>query len=451
VSFPRYPAYADSGVDWIGEIPTHWTVLRLKHSLEDVRNGVWGDEARGDSDDVICVRVADFDRVGLRVRLENPTTRNVPEGERSSRALSHGNLLIEKSGGGETQPVGCVVLYDAVEPAVCSNFVARVRLKSDCVPSFWCYLHFAAYAARVNTKSIKQTSGIQNLDSGAYFNELAAYPPRDEQRAIAAFLDRETAKIDALVAEQERLIALLKEKRQAVISHAVTKGSDPDAPMQDSGVEWLGTIPAHWTMMRLKHLTPSLTVGIVVNPSDYVSEQGLPFIYGGDIREGIIDTEHCRRISEESSRANEKTRLRAGDLLVVRVGAPGVAAVVPPECEGGNCASVMLVRRGNFISEWLCFLLNTRVVRYQVEVVQYGAAQEQFNISHAEDFWVPVPPVEEQSIIAEVLRTKAVGFDELSREVEENIALLVERRAALITAAVTGQIDVRRNAPGEAA
>ena len=268
-------------------------------------------------------------------------------------------------------------------------------------------------------------------------------PPLSEQAHIAAFLDRETAKIDALVAEQQRLIELLKEKRQAVISHAITKGLNPDAPMKDSGIEWLGEVPGHWEVRRLKHISPFITVGIVVNPSTYVADEGLPFIYGGDIREGVIDWENSRRIDADSSKANAKTILDAGDLLTVRVGAPGVTAVVPKECSGGNCASVMLVRQGTFNSHWLCYAMNTRIVRFQVEVVQYGAAQEQFNISHAVNFWAPMPPRVEQDEIARFLAQATARLDTLTTEAKRAIDLLQERRTALISAAVTGQIDVR--------
>jgi type I restriction enzyme, S subunit len=109
---------------------------------------------------------------------------------------------------------------------------------------------------------------------------------------------------------------------------------------KDSGVEWLDDVPEHWEVKRLKHISPSMTVGIVVNPSNFVTDEGVPFIDGGDIREGVIDWRNARSISQESSDLNVKTKLKAGDLLTVRVGAPGITAVVPPECEGGNCASV---------------------------------------------------------------------------------------------------------------
>ncbi|MCO2938278.1 hypothetical protein FA270_19410 [Pseudomonas aeruginosa] len=180
-----------------------------------------------------------------------------------------------------------------------------------------------------------------------------------------------------------------------------------------------------------------------MNPSDYVADEGLPFLYGGDIGEGVIFAETARRISPEHSQRNAKTRLNAGDLVTVRVGAPGVTAVVPSECEGGNCASVMLIRRGAFESDWLCYVMNSRVVRYQVEVVQYGAAQEQFNISHAVNFLIPVPPFEEQAQIASALNQEGRRVNALLSKTERSVELLKERRSALITAAVTGQIDLR--------
>jgi len=245
---------------------------------------------------------------------------------------------------------------------------------------------------------------------------------------------------------------LLKEKRQAVISHAVTKGLNPNAPMKPSGIQWLGDVPQHWTMKRLKHVSPFISVGIVVNPTSYVSENenDLPFIYGGDIREGVIDWKNSRRIHRDASATQEKTQLETDDVLVVRVGAPGVTAVVPQECEGGNCASVMLMRKGSFNSHWLCYVMNTRVVRHQVEIVQYGAAQKQFNIAHAVNFWVPVPDRKEQDEMVAELDKRTGDFDKLQAEAERAIQVLQERRTALISAAVTGKIDVRQFAYQEA-
>ena len=288
-----------------------------------------------------------------------------------------------------------------------------------------------------------------NLNAFKVANIIVLRPPLPEQAAIAAFLDRETAKIAALIAKQERMIALLGEKRQALIAHAVTKGLRADAPMKDSGVAWLGEIPAHWETKRLKQVSPAQVVGIVVNPSLYVSDEGQPFLYGSDIREGKINWQTARRISAEGNALNSKSMLRSGDLVTVRVGYPGVTAVIPEELDGANCASIMVVRRSHdFNSHWLCYVMNSQPVRTQVEIVQYGAAQEQFNISHAVNFLIPTPPRDEQEELVAYLDAELAKIDTLIAKAQQAIALMREHRTSLIAAAVTGKIDVRGEVVG---
>lgn len=444
--YKPYPAYKDSGVEWLGRVPEHWAINQMKSGIKSLQNGIWGDEPTGGPDDVGCARVADFDRTRLVVEDPLPTLRSVPQEQRAYKNVRSGDLLLEKSGGGEQTTVGAMVQYLGESEVVCSNFVASVKCKEGVSARWLCYANNHLYSLGVNTRSIKQTTGIQNLDSNQYSAEPIAFPAYAEQQAIAARLDRETTRIDALIAKKTCFIELLKEKRQALITQVVTKGLDPNVKLKESGVEWLGEVPDHWSLKPLKYISPSLTVGIVVNPSDYVTDEGLPFLYGGDIGEGKIYFDTARRISTSASERNSKTKLMAGDLVTVRVGAPGITAVVPPECEGGNCASVMLIRKGDFNSEWLCFLMNSRVVRYQVEVVQYGAAQEQFNIGHAVEFLVPTPPIEEQNRIVIALNFEVRRIDVLLRKTRFSIDFLKERRSALITAAVTGQIDLREAA-----
>ena len=251
--FRQYPEYKDSGIEWLGEIPAHWAVNRLHLTVTGCQNGLWGEETEG-THDRICVRVADFDRIRFRVSLDNPTLRSIEPGIAETRRLEQGDLLLEKSGGGERQPVGAVVIYEHDEPAVCSNFVARMPVADGYHPRYLTYLHAALYAARINTRSTKQSTGIQNLDSASYLRESVGLPNRHEQRVIADFLDRETSKTDALVEKKERLIELLQEKRTGLITRVVTRGLNPNVPMKDSGVEWLGEIPAHWDVVRSKAL-----------------------------------------------------------------------------------------------------------------------------------------------------------------------------------------------------
>ena len=157
MSFPRYERYKDSGVEWLGKVPEHWQIQRLKTTVQRCKNGVWGNDETGDAWDIPCVRVADFDRDKLRVKEVVPTLRNVIESDRNGRVLRRGDLLLEKSGGGDLQPVGCVVLYDHDQEAVCSNFVARMQLTSGMDASYCRYLHASIYGLRLTSegRSIK--------------------------------------------------------------------------------------------------------------------------------------------------------------------------------------------------------------------------------------------------------------------------------------------------------
>ena len=440
--YQPYPEYKDSGVEWLGEVPTHWFLHALKRSVSGCVNGIWGDEPNGDSD-LIVLRVADFDRNKLIISDDKLTYRSISEKERKNRLLKKGDLLIEKSGGGEKTLVGCVVLFDKEYTAVTSNFVAKMTPNPSFHGGFLNYAFNHLYSGRVNYPSIKQTTGIQNLDSESYLMEYFCFPVFSEQRTIAAFLDYETARIDQLIAKQQQLIELLKEKRQAVISHAVTKGLNPNAPMKDSGVEWLGQVPEHWVVKRLKHISPKIGVGLVINPSTYVKDDGVYFLFGGDIEEYGFKLEKTRKMSDEDSRSLPQSRLNEGDLVCVRVGYPGITAVIPKLLCGSNCASMMVVRRGLYDSHWLAYCMNSDIGRKQVELVQYGAAQKQYNIADAIEFYFAVPPLAEQKQISEYLYDKRKKFNSLITNAENIIALLQERRTALISAAVTGKIDLR--------
>lgn len=209
--------------DWIGDVPTHWTTSRLKNAISSTQVGAWGDEPNGDGDDVLCVRVADFDRPRLRAAKEIPTLRSLPLSEQEPRLLSPNDLLLEKSGGTGLNPVGFVAIFEGADrPAVTSNFVVRLRLEEDQAPRYWLYSFAASYATKLTARSVKQTTGIQNLDQSHLFDEVFPFPPLDEQVCIAEYLDEQTAKIDLLISKAERFIELAKERRSALITAAVT-------------------------------------------------------------------------------------------------------------------------------------------------------------------------------------------------------------------------------------
>ncbi len=448
MSLPRYPEYKGSKVEWLGHVPAHWKVDRIKASIASARNGIWGDEPKNDANDIPCVRVADFDRSKLQVKSEVPTVRSITEKERASRLLNRGDLLLEKSGGGDLQPVGQVVMYQLDVPAVCSNFVAKVVLKQRMVPSYWNYVHNAAYSVGVNIGSINQTSGIQNLDQDRYFNERAPFPPESEQTAIAAFLDRETAKIDALIAEQEKLIALLAEKRQATISHAVTRGLNPDAPMKDSGVPWLGEVPAHWEMGCLKRFAD------VIDCKHFTVEfldEGLPIASIRELRENRIDLKDAKLTSPREWDFLREGRVPVpGDLVFCRnasVGAVGyVSEITPSFCMGQD---VCLIRPATK-SKFMYYQLVAAGTVNQIEALLVGATIRRANVQEIRNLSVSCPPFLEQEDIAKFLDAETEKLDGLEFAARSVISLLKERRGALIAAAVTGQIDVRGQVPATA-
>ncbi len=271
-------------------------------------------------------------------------------------------------------------------------------------------------------------------------------PPPAEQSAIAVFLDRETGNIDALVAEQEQLMALLKEKRQAVISHAVTKGLDPNVPMKPSGVEWLGDVPAHWSITPLKWLTEPdrpIMYGIVL-PGPDVGE-GVPLLKGGNVRPSRMNLESMARTTPELEAPYARARLKAGDLVYSIRGSIGDCELVPVELEKSNITQdvARIAIDDSVCSAWARWALLAPAIRDDLASGSLGAAVRGINIFDLKRASMPTPPIAEQIAIAAFIDDEVVNLERLSLEAERAITLLRERRAALISAAVTGKIDVR--------
>lgn len=451
MSFPTYPAYNDSGVEWLGEVPEHWAILSLKRSVDGCTNGLWGDEPDGEND-LAVIRVADFDRATRRVGLDKLTYRSVTQKERASRLLQSGDLLIEKSGGGEKTLVGCVVLFEHEFQAITSNFVARMRSLPSFDSGFLCYAFDSLYQGKVNFPAIKQTTGIQNLDSESYLQERFCFPTLAEQTQIARFLDHETARIDALIEEQQRLVELLKEKRQAVISHAVTKGLDPTVPMKDSCVEWLGEVPAHWNVIRLGQNIRTRK-GFAFSAADF-SDEGAAVVKASDIKNHSIN-EPSTFIGFEFLKKTPNAILKKGNLVLSTVGstpdvknsAVGQIGCVPEHLDGAllNQNTVIFEPADSKVtSEYLFFALLTTAYRDHLDLNAHGTAnQASLSLSDMLSFYIPLPSLDEQKAISSELSRVFENVKALERESESLVGFLTERRSALISAAVTGKIDVR--------
>jgi type I restriction enzyme, S subunit len=273
-------------------------------------------------------------------------------------------------------------------------------------------------------------------------------PPPEEQAAIVRFLDWANHKLERAIRAKRKVITLLNEQKQAIIHRDVTRGFDPAVPLKPSGIPSLGDIPQHWEVRRLKHISPKIGVGLVINPSSYFVDEThparVPMLLGNNIIPNGFRLEKVRHIGANDNRRLSASRLTGGDVVVVRVGAPGVAAVIPPSLDGCNCASVMIVRKHtSFVSQWLAHVFNSPIVTSQIDAVKYGAAQKQFNISHAVDFLFPVPPNVEQQEIVDGISEHTAPLDRTVRVAEREIELLREYRTRLSADVVTGKLDVR--------
>jgi type I restriction enzyme S subunit len=447
MNIAAYPKYQKTDVEWLGDIPTEWTVKRLKWSVEGSFNGVWGDEPDG-IDDVVCLRVADFNRDNYTISTEALTLRAIEAKQLESRKLKRGDLLIEKSGGGEKQLVGCVVYFDHEFDAVCSNFVARMPLAEGHLPRYWAYVHAGMYAGKLNYPAIKQTTGIQNLDAALYLDTLAAYPPLAEQQQIAAFLDWKTSQIDALIAKKQELLQKLKEKRLAVITQAVTKGLNPDAPMRDSGIAWLGVVPLDWQTKRLRHCAGLITSGSR-GWAQHFADTGSLFLRITNLTRDSIQLllDDLQRVEPPDGAEGDRTYTQPGDLLISITADLGSVAVIPDGLEGAYVSqhlSLVRLDSQDIESRWIAYSILSHIGKYQLVGAGYGGTKVQLGLADIKEIvFCHAPTRDEQKRVLKFIETETAKSDELISLAESAITRLTEYRSALITAATTGKIDVR--------
>lgn len=441
-----YPSYKDSGVEWLGQVPAAWETVRLRQSVESVVAGVWGEEPDG-LNDLACVRVADFDRDSHRVRMGTPTIRAVAPGDQSRRLLQSGDLLLEKSGGGEQQPVGFVALYDHEVPAVCSNFISRLRPTRAHDSAYLVYLHSVLYHRGLNVPAIKQTTGIQNLDGRAYLGQPVSFPLRPEQAAIARFLDHVDSRIQRFIAVKERLIELLEEEKQAIIHRAVTRGLDPNAPLKPSGVDWLGEIPEHWDIVPLR-LRYSVKLGKMLDAKRITGVSLLSYLRNTDVQWDRINTDDLPEM-DISPEERERYTVRPGDLLVCEGGEVGRAAIWGCSCIVGYQKALHRLRpcRPERDSpRFLYYVLRAMALRGIFKADGSESTIAHLTAEKLRRHRFPFPPSLEQRSIAETLDRELERREIVAATAGAHIALLREYRTRLISDVVTGKLDVREAA-----
>ncbi|MEI7606548.1 MAG: hypothetical protein WCJ64_04095 [Rhodospirillaceae bacterium] len=440
MSFPRYPEYKDSGVEWLGEVPGHWVVCALKRDLKFLTSGSRGWAEHYSDDGAAFIRIGNLTRESINLDLSDLQRVMVPEGVEGERTrVEPGDLLFSI-----TAYLGSVaVVPEELETAYVSQHVALARLRRSLFLPAWVGYVTLSHVG----KTYLETQGYGGTKIQLSLEDVASLimtaPPLSEQAAIVAFIDRETGKIDALVAEQEKLIALLTEKRQAVISHAVTKGLNPAAPMKDSGIEWLGDVPEHWNILLLKRAFISIDYGI---SSSLSSEGRVAILRMGNINDGKVMVDDLKFVDD----VDPFLLLTRGDLLYNRTNSLdliGKVGLYVGDSEIPISFASYLVRlRTNPGSNqnYLSYLLNTSGVLGVARANAFVAiGQCNLNPTRYAEMRVALPPLPEQSAIVAYLDEQTAKLDALTAEAGRAIALLKEHRSALISAAVTGKIDVR--------
>jgi len=340
------------------------------------------------------------------------------------------------------------VVADDLEGVLCGYHLALVRSR-DLIHGPFLSRAFRASGPRHQFHAA--ANGITRFALGmdAIASSVFPVPPPGEQKAIAAFLDLAATRIDALIAKKERLIELLQEKRAALITRAVTKGLDPNVPMKDSGIEWLGEIPAHWRVTRVKFLARRIVDGVHHTP-EYVDE-GVPFVTVRNLTATTdgISLDEAKFVSwEDHTRFCARARPERGDLLITKDGTLGVPRVVDTDRHFSIFVSVALLKPESIIVDvgFLRWAFEARPTKEQSQVRRLGSALLHLHLEQIAELVVALPPLHEQQRLREKLEEGLGRISALERRVQEAIEWPREYRAGLISAAVTGKIDVQGEA-----
>jgi|LakMenEpi03Aug12_release.lakeMendotaPanAssembly.Ray.scaffolds.fasta_scaffold30738_5 type I restriction enzyme S subunit len=446
MSFPRYPKYKESGVEWLGDVPEGWEVKRLDFLASVKARLGWKGLTASEYVPEGFIFLATPNIKGEReidfINVNYITAERYYESPEIM--VQVGDVLIAKDGStlGTTN-----VVRHLPAPTTVNSSIAVLRPKPE-LNSSYCFRWITSSYLQSVIQSMKDGQGVPHLFQEDIRKFSVLLPPLSEQKTIAEFLDRETRKIDDLVAEQQQLIELLKEKRQAVISHAVTKGLNPHAPMKPSGIEWLGDVPEGWEVTRIGFLCCKIGSGKTPlgGGEAYVTE-GILFIRSQNVYDDGMHLDDVVYVSEETDAEQPWSRVVSGDILLNITGASlGRTCLVPDNFQAANVNQHVCILRllSSTSRHFVSMVLKSSGMKAQFDAAQNGAAREGLNFAQISKLALAVPPAAEQTEILKFLDTELAKFDTLTTEAQHAIDLLQERRTALISAAVTGQIDVRK-------
>lgn len=423
------------GVDWIGDVPEHWAVKRLKY-IAAINKEALPETTDGDFE----IQYIDIGNVTLGRLLEPPKPMLFKDAPSRARRIVKQNDTIVSTV--RTYLKAIALIEDQSENLIASTGFAVVSPHNFLDHKFLFHL---ISSPRIIDRICALSVGVSypSINSSDLAN-IEVWLPMDksEQTAIAHYLDRKTAQIDQAISEKERLIELFREERQAIINHAVTKGIRAGVKMKPSGVEWIGDVPEGWVIVALKR---RCSVIDCKHTTPIYSDEGIPIVSPGDLKPYTISLNGSRKITEEQFKdLTEGERMPSlGDIIYSRNASVGSAAFVDGKeafCMGQD---VCLIRSTHFEPVYLEALLNSHFVVEQLQSIMVGSTFKRINISQIKEFKLLVPSPQEQSEILVYMKSKTTQIDTAISGIQQEIALLQEYRQALIFEAVTGKIDVQ--------
>ena len=435
----RYERYKDSGIPWLGEIPKHWNICRLKDEV------TFNDEVLGDKTDadyeILYVDISSVSLIEGIVQKEPMSFEDSPS--RARRIVKNGDVIISTV---RTYLKAITQIQDAEDNLIVSTGFAVLRPKENLFPRF---LGYWVQSENIIGAIVSNSVGVSYPAINA--TDLVRLPivklPLKEQTAIAHYLDTKLREIDALIDKQQTLLEKLAEQRTAVITHAVTKGLNPAAPMKKSGVEWLGDVPAHWDVKRLKFLITELRVGpfgSAIKISDYVQD-GKP-LYN---QRTVLDNSFVNNsifITDEKYKELNSFQTKSGDFLLTTRGTIGKVAIVPENAEPGiihPCLIRFKIDENLVLPKLLKSIFNeTDFFKKQLDLQSNATTIDVIYSNSLKELFLALPPREEQTAITDYLDQETAKIDRLCETVNQTIGRLKEYRTALITQAVTGKIKV---------
>lgn len=442
-----YPQYKHTYIDWLGDIPGHWDVVRFKNQIQYQEGpGIMASDFKEEG--IPLLRIGNVQRSEVQLEGCNFLSEEKVRSQWTHFKLAKGDLLISCSATtGTVSEVTC-----EAEGSIAYTGIIRLRPKKSNIHKE--YIKWLVSSDLFNTQVDlwKTGSTIQHFGPTHLDQMAITLPSIEEQNSIALLLNKETSRIDQLIAKKEQQIELLQEKRSALITHAVTKGLNPKAKMKDSGIEWLGEIPGHWKLIPLKRLLAKRRDAIKTGPfgSQLLSSEML----SGQIKvynqRNVIDNDFEsgeNYISVEKYAELKAFTIERGDVLVTTRGTIGRCSLFPDNAEEGILHPCLMRVQSNqciLLREYLAMLIQDGgIVQLQLSLMSNSTTIEVIYSESLKSVLTPVPPIDAQKVILSKIKDDTARLELLTRKVNESIERLREYRTTLISAAVTGKIDVR--------